>query len=199
MVLVERGAPGVALASERLADGTHLARLGLRAAAGTVLARGAVARRALETAFEQGVVACAAELLGVLEQALDLTVGYLKTREQFGRPIGSFQALQHRAVDMWMQKELTAAALTASLRTFADPTAGPIARAAAASSVKARAGSAAQLICGQAVQLHGALGFTDEYELGGYVNRGVTLAARYGNAAWHRRRFAALTPVAGRA
>lgn len=192
-------APGVTVDTERVADGTVLGRIRFdKVPATAVIARGETAARALDLAFARGVIACAAELLGVVEQAFDLTTEFLKIREQFGKPIGSFQALQHRAVDMWMQKELTAAALVASLGVFDDPAADANALAAAASSVKARAGQAAQFVGGQSVQLHGAIGFTEEYPLGVWVNRAITLAARYGNAAWHRRRYADLTPVTER-
>ena len=121
-----------------------------------------------------------------------------KTRQQFGQLIGAFQVLQHRAVDMWIQKELTRSALRAALKTVDDATAGHDARQAAASKVKARASQAAIYVCGQAIQLHGAIGFTDEYELGIYVNRALTLAALYGNAAMHRRRYSTLVQVVER-
>jgi alkylation response protein AidB-like acyl-CoA dehydrogenase len=134
--------------------------------------------------------AVAAQLTGLTERALELTLDHLRTRQQFDRPIGSFQALQHRAVDLWIQKELARTTLEASLKTFADPAAGLAARETAASSAKARASAAARLVAGQAVQLHGAIGFTDEHELGLHVNRALTLSAWLGNAAEHRRRFA---------
>jgi alkylation response protein AidB-like acyl-CoA dehydrogenase len=195
---VERGLAGFSVQLEQAVDGTALGRLTLadvRLPDRTLLTCGAQARRAMEDAIDAGVISTAAELLGVIERSLDITIEYLKTRQQFGQPIGAFQALQHRAVDMWIQKELTRAALTSALKVIEDAAASADARRAVASSVKARASQAALYVCGQAVQLHGAVGFTDEYELGIYVNRGLTLAARFGNAAQHRRRYGALTPV----
>jgi alkylation response protein AidB-like acyl-CoA dehydrogenase len=195
---VERGLAGVSMQLEQAVDGTALAQLTLIDAIlpdGALLATGTKATRALEEALDAGVIATAAELLGVIERSLDITVEYLKTRQQFGKPIGAFQALQHRAVDMWIQKELTKAALNSALNVMENPSTSVDARRAAASSVKARASQAALYVCGQAVQLHGALGFTDEYELGIYVNRGLVLASRFGNAAQHRRRYGILTAV----
>jgi len=189
---VPRATPGLIVERESAADGTVLGRLTLSAVAvgaDALLAEGEVAAAAMERALDAGVLATAAELLGVIERSLELTLEYLKTRRQFGQPIGAFQALQHRAVDMWIQKQLTQAALRSALKVFEDRNADARARLVAASSAKARASQAALFVCGQSVQLHGAIGFTDECELGVHVNRGLTLAARYGNAAQHRRRY----------
>lgn len=193
---VPRAECPIAVECEMAADGTQLGRLALTdlaVAPHALLAQGAAAQAALERALSAGVLATSAELLGVIERALELTLEYLKVRRQFGQPIGAFQALQHRAVDMWIQKQLTAAALRSALTAFDDPAADARARQRAASSAKARASQAALYVCGQAVQLHGAIGFTDECELGLHVNRALTLAARYGNAAWHRHRYGELS------
>jgi alkylation response protein AidB-like acyl-CoA dehydrogenase len=192
---VPAGAPGLVVRRETAADGTTLARLtlsGVQAGPEDLLASGDTAAIAVERAVEAGIVATSAELLGVIERSLELTLEYLRTRQQFGQSIGAFQALQHRAVDMWIQKELTRAALRCALDVFDDPQSSLRARRIAASSVKARASQAALYVAGQSVQLHGAIGFTDECELGVYVNRALTLAPRWGNAAQHRRRHAAL-------
>lgn len=134
-----------------------------------------------------------AEAVGVLQEMLDLTVEYIKTRQQFGVAIGSFQALQHRAVDIWIQKELSKAALAAALKHFDAVDATPRQRSLAASSAKSRAADAALTVCKQALQLHGAIGFTDEYDLSLYFNRALVLAAWLGNGATHRRRHDALS------
>ena len=196
---VPRAGHLVAVECEPAADGSQLGRVtlsGVEPAPDALLAQGDAARAALERALAAGVLTTAAELLGVIERALELTLEHLRTRHQFGQAIGAFQALQHRAVDMWIQQQLTEAALGSALRAFDDPAAGVRARRLAASSAKARASQAALYVCGQAVQLHGAIGFTDECELGLHVNRALVLAARYGNAAWHRRRYAELATSA---
>jgi alkylation response protein AidB-like acyl-CoA dehydrogenase len=126
---------------------------------------------------------------------LELTLEYLRTRVQFGKPIGSFQALQHRAVDLYIQKELTRAALAAAVTTIEDAGCTPQQRGAAASGAKARAAQAALAICKEALQMHGAIGYTDEYDLGLYFNRALVLSAWLGNASAHRARYASLVPL----
>lgn len=194
-----RGAAGVRLALEPLADGRFFGALALEEAfvpRSHVLATGAAARAALEHAFDCACVIAGAELLGVMEGAFALTLDYLKTRVQFGRPIGAFQALAHRAADLHVQKELAAAVLEqAAARLDCDPT--PAQRAAAASRVKARCAEAALAVTRAAIQLHGAIGFTDEHDAGLYLKRALVLAAWLGDALWHRRRYAVLTVGAG--
>ncbi|MBE0626776.1 MAG: acyl-CoA dehydrogenase, partial [Burkholderiales bacterium] len=163
---------------------------------GTRVAAAASARAALRLALDHATLSASAELLGVMDCALEMTLAYLRTRVQFGKPIGSFQALQHRAVDMYIQKELTRATLAAALATVQAPDCTPDQRTAAASSAKARATQAALAICKEALQMHGAIGYTDEYDLGLYFNRALVLSAWLGNAAMHRSRYAALAPLA---
>jgi alkylation response protein AidB-like acyl-CoA dehydrogenase len=111
---------------------------------------------------------------------------------QFGKPIGSFQALQHRAVDLYIQQQLASATLEDGLR---DLDGGPAARerSAIASRMKARCAEAGLRIARQTIQIHGAIGFTDEYDAGLYLKRALVLGAWLGTAAQHRRRYAALT------
>jgi alkylation response protein AidB-like acyl-CoA dehydrogenase len=194
LVVVEPAAAGVLVVPSGAADGSAWARLELRDAAATdVLASGDEVARALRTAVHTGALLCAAELLGLVDRMLELTIEYLSNRRQFGRPIGSFQVLRHRAVDMWLQQRLTDASLDSALRRFGAPNADPTARALAVSSAKARASATALRVAGEAVQLHGAIGFTEEYELGRYVNRALVLAAWLGNARAHTRRYDRLT------
>ena len=190
---VGASAPGVSVRDERLADGSWSAVVSLNGVAGDEIVPAPDGGRVLEAALDVARVAVSAELLGIADAALELTVEYLGQRKQFGRPIGSFQALQHRAVDMWMERELASAALEASVRVFVDPAADDRARAVAAASVKARLAHAAPLICTSALQAHGAIGFTDEYELGLYLNRAMALAPWLGNASAMRRRWVDLT------
>ena len=140
-------------------------------------------------------MAASAELFGAIDCMLEMTLEYLRTRVQFGKPIGSYQALQHRAVDMYIQKELTRATLAAAVATLEDPDCTPEQRAAAASSAKARATQAALAVCKEALQMHGAIGYTDELDLGLYFNRTLVLSAWLGNAGAHRSRYAALAQL----
>jgi alkylation response protein AidB-like acyl-CoA dehydrogenase len=193
VVRVEAGTPGVTVHSQPMADGTCWSRLeltGVQVSTAALLGRGEPVATAVAHGADTAVIVVAAELLGSIERMLGLTVEYLGARRQFGRPIGSFQALQHKCVDMWVQQRLTEAAVDEALRRRVG--AGPAARALAASSAKARASGAALQVGGQAVQLHGAIGFTDEYELAHLVNRALVLSAWLGNAATHTRRYARL-------
>jgi len=193
---VARAAAGLVCEPELRADGSSSARLRFDAVevpAGERVASAASARAALQLALDHATLAAGAELLGLMDCALEMTLEYLRTRVQFGKPIGSFQALQHRAVDMYIQKELTRATLDAAIAVLDDPGCTPEQRAAAASSAKTRASHAALAICKEALQMHGAIGYTDEYDLGLYFNRALVLAAWLGNASAHRARYAALT------
>ena len=127
----------------------------------------------------------------VMGRALDMSVDYMKTRVQFGKPIGSFQALAHRAVDLHIQRELSSAVLDDAVALF-DGAATAARRSAMASRVKARCSEAGLRITREAIQIHGAIGFTDEYDAGLYLKRAMTLSAWLGNAAQHRRRYAQL-------
>jgi alkylation response protein AidB-like acyl-CoA dehydrogenase len=185
-------APGLTVTLEQCADGTRSAALGFDGVQADTLVAAGAAQAPLAAALDTARIALAAELCGVMDATLELTLDYLCQRKQFGVRIGSFQALQHRAVDAWIQRELADAALDAAIAVHLDPGSDARARAAAASSAKARAGVATQAIARAAVQLHGAIGYTDEYDLGLYVNRALTLAPWLGNAAEHTRRFAEL-------
>lgn len=138
--------------------------------------------------YDRLLICAAAEMLGVMEAALDLALGYVKTREQFGRPIGSFQALQHRAVDDHTEIELTRSLLFQVCRAI---DAGHGNRSLAAA-VNARASEAVLSVTKSAIQMHGAIGFTDEYDAGLYLRRAMTLAALHGNASYQRSRYAGL-------
>jgi len=194
LLWIERDAPGVTTTLEPLADGRHYGAVALSEVTvprENLLASAAVAERALEHALDSARVIAGAELYGVMSKALELTLEYLKTRVQFGKPIGSFQALQHRATDLYIQQQLASAALEHVLAALVgEPDART--RAALASRVKARCSDAALTITRAAIQLHGAIGFTDEYDAGLYLKRAMVLGAWLGGATWHRRRYARL-------
>ena len=191
LALVERSAPGLSVQMARLQDGGWTGTLTLDGAPGTALAGSAT--DAPTDALEDATLATAAMLLGVMEQAFALTLDFLKTRQQFGKPIGSFQVLQHKAADLKLQVELTRASVSAAAATVDAGAALPV-RQAAISRAKARAATAAMLVTRQAVQLHGGVGYTDEYDVGLYLRRAMVLSNQYGSAAAHRARFARLTP-----
>lgn len=184
-------APGLTAVPVELADRSHWVHLdldGVLVASDAVLAEGPVVRRALDAAVDLALVLTAAEQTALARRAVDVTLEHLRTRHQFGRPLGSFQSAQHAAVDMYVQVRLSAAALAAAFAEWERPDSTARERAAAASSAKARATVAARHVTTKAVHLHGALGFTEEYVLGGLVNRALVLGAVLGNAELHRHR-----------
>ena len=192
---VPAASPGIESSLELRADGTFSAIVHLndvRIDATHRIAHGEVARDALARAIDEAIVIASAELFGVMDRALAITLDYMKTRVQFGKPIGSFQALQHRAVELYIQKELAVGALDDAVRAL-DGGADARTRALAASRAKSRCADAALLITREAIKLHGAIGFADECDIGLYFQRALVLAAWLGNGALHRRRYSALT------
>lgn len=181
--LVEAKAEGVILKTENTLDGGHVATLILDGVKAQRL--GAPDARALEAA----ALATTAALLGLMERAFSITLDYLKTRVQFGQPIGHFQALQHRAVDLEIEIGLTRAVLRDAVEAFDS---GEDCRRIV-SRAKARAADAAMLVTRQAVQLHGAIGYTEEADIGLFLRRAMVLAPRYGSAGFHRHRYASLS------
>jgi len=191
---VSRNTAGIAVTAETLADGRHIGTFAMKDALvprTQRLATGAAAVNALETACDHATVIAGAELLGVMGRVLDMSLDYMRTRVQFGKPIGSFQALQHRAVDLYIQRQLASAVLEDGLHRLSE-TRHAKTRAIVASRVKARCSEAGLRIAREAIQIHGAIGFTDEYDAGLYLKRAMVLASWLGNAALHRRRYARL-------
>jgi alkylation response protein AidB-like acyl-CoA dehydrogenase len=186
-------APGLRLVLDETVDGGWSGTLDLDNAAAEPIAAGPDVVAWLEEALEEARLAAAAELLGVMSAALDITLDYVRQRRQFDAPIGSFQALQHRLVDMWIQRELCQASLRRAVATF---DAGGRERALTVSAVKARCSDAGLLIGRQGIQLHGGMGYTDACDIGLCLKRAVVLAAFLGNATQQRRRFAALSAEA---
>ena len=133
-------------------------------------------------------------LARLLEHLADLTVDYLKTREQFGVPIGSFQALQHRAARVYMEVELARSAVMAAARAVDAAGAGPLDADVRklVSLAKARCSDAYVLATNEGVQLFGGVGMTDEYDIGFYMKRARAAELTFGDAAFHRDRWAML-------
>ncbi len=153
----------------------------------TILAEGPAADEALGRAHDRGAVACAAQLLGLGQTMLELTVGYVQERRQFGAPIGSFQAVKHHLADALLQLEFARPVVYAAAWALAT---GDPGASRAASHAKAAASDAARLVGRQALQCHGAIGYTVEYDLHLYLKRVWALSAAWGDASWHRRRVA---------
>ncbi|SIT12679.1 acyl-CoA dehydrogenase [Achromobacter sp. MFA1 R4] len=190
------GTPGVTVHAHERADGSPACHLAIESAVLTpdaLLARAGVLD-AVDEAIDYGRLMQSAELVGIARQVLADSVAYLNTRSQFGRPLSSFQALQHRLVDAAMQVELAANSLLDALNAIAAAPGDAKARKAAASRVKARAARAGIEASRLAIQLHGAIGYTDECDVSLYFRSALHLGAWLGNATAHRQRYGALAP-----
>ena len=191
---VDADQPGVSLDLADTVDGVPLGVLTLTEVVvlnGRRVSHDAAAQ--LTRALDEARLAASAALFGLIRQALAITVDYTRGRQQFGKPIGSFQSLQHRMVDLWMQQEITRNTLAHSLSVFA-ATDDPAARVVAASAAKAQASKAAMLITRQGIQLHGGVGYADEYDIGLFLKRAIVLSGWLGTATLHRRRYVLEAP-----
>lgn len=167
-------------------DGSSVGTLTFTGTPADAIAGSDRARPALAALLDALAVSNAAELLGVMEAAQAMTVEYLKIRTQFDRPIGSFQALQHRAVDNLAAIEMCRSLIYQAARAFDSAGGAP----GLASAVLSKTAQSALDVCTAAVQMHGGIGFTHEHDIGVCLKRAMTLSARYGNAGLHRRRYA---------
>ncbi|MGE2720347.1 acyl-CoA dehydrogenase family protein [Mycolicibacterium celeriflavum] len=192
---VDLGAAGDAVAAHhyRTVDdrrASDLALDGLRLPSDALLGEEGEAWPSLAQARDEGAAAVCAEAVGCMRKVLADTVEYAKQRHQFGQPIGSFQALQHRMVDMYMELEqAVSAAYLAVLNLEAEPDV----RARAVSAAKATVGRAARFIGQQSVQLHGGMGMTEELAIGHYFKRLTALQYEFGTTDFHITRYAELT------
>jgi alkylation response protein AidB-like acyl-CoA dehydrogenase len=137
----------------------------------------------LEALLRMGAVGASAEMLGAARRCLDMAVEYAKVREQFGQPIGSFQAIRHKCAEMLLETENSHAAVYyAAWALDAKAEDAEL----AASVAKAYVGDASRKVCGDAIQVHGGIGFTWEYDLHLYFKRAKALEVQYGDADYHR-------------
>lgn len=136
----------------------------------------------LRPALEAGQAALAAEMTGAASGAMDMTLGYLKERQQFGVPIGSFQALQHRAAHLWSEIEITASTVLHAARQLDE---APHEATLAVSLAKARAIDTVQLSVREGVQMHGGIGMTDDFDMGFYMKRARVSAEWLGDYGYH--------------
>jgi alkylation response protein AidB-like acyl-CoA dehydrogenase len=189
LYLVDPKAPGVRVRGYPTVDGHRAAEIALAGVAGERLPGGG--EPAVVRALDRAAAAAVAEAAGAMQALYGLTLAYAKQRRQFGQAIGAFQAVQHRLVEMFMAVE--GARSMAALAAIAAESADASARARDVSAAKAHMGQWGRYVAQQAVQLHGAIAMTDEYPVGRYFKRLTALELLYGDADWHRRRFAALT------
>jgi alkylation response protein AidB-like acyl-CoA dehydrogenase len=154
-----------------------------------LLGNGADALPKIECVVDRALAALGAEAVGIMQIMLDTTLEYTKVRQQFGRPLSANQVIRHRLADMAMQcDEARSMALRAALMADAER----VARGRAASGAKAKIGKCARFVAEQAVQLHGAMGVTEELDIGSYFKRLLAFDTMFGGSAHHYRRHAAL-------
>lgn len=185
-VYLVEGDSGVTRATRKMADSRSHAEVCFDAAPAEVLDGGAAL---VGKVADRAAAATAAEMLGLCDAAFAITNDYLKTRVQFGQALSSFQALQHRMAKMFTELELMRSAVEGALEAI---DAGRSDVDQAVSLAKAVAGDVTRLVSREMVQLHGGIGMTDDYDAGFYMKRAAVLEAMWGNAAWHRERFARL-------
>lgn len=176
------------LKAYRVLDETQAADVRLRGAKAEPLGLGL---EALEEAIDFGTALVCAEAVGAMKYACDATLEYLKTRRQFGVPIGTFQALQHRMVDMFIAYE-QAKSMACLACSKADSSEGPGERKRAVSAAKIKIADNARHISQEAIQLHGGMGMTEEMKVSHTFRRLTTVIDQFGDADYHLERFAAL-------
>ncbi|MEN8181711.1 MAG: acyl-CoA dehydrogenase family protein [Myxococcota bacterium] len=192
LFLVPADAPGLAVERQSRVDSRGAARLrldGVPVDTEAIVGESGQGVELLETVVDHATLGLAAEMLGSMSEAFERTLDYLKQRQQFGSVIGSFQALKHRAARMFIEVELARSAVLAAARAV---DAGADDASRLVSLAKARCSDTAMLVAYEAVQMHGGIGMTDEHEIGFFLKRARVAELTFGDAAWHRDRWARL-------
>lgn len=192
LFLVDGKAHGLSREAIRSVDSRGVANLtfaGVEVGADAVLGPADGGFAILEATLDRARAGLAAEMLGQAVQSFETTLDYLKTRVQFGQPIGTFQALQHRAAKMFTEIELARSCVEGALQAI-DRDAPDIAQLA--SLAKAKVGDVGHLVSNEMVQMHGGIGMTDAHDAGLYLKRARVQEATFGSQSYHRDRYATL-------
>lgn len=192
LFLVDRDAEGLNIDTALNADNRRVASLAfksVRVAADAVLGEPGASGQALARALDIGAVLSAAELLGIAQESFERTLGYLKERKQFGVPVASFQALQHRAAQLFCELELCKSCVLKALQAVDQDSPD---RSQLASMTKAKVAKTSKLAVNEAVQMHGGIGMTDEFDIGFFMKRSAAACQEYGDYYFHADRFAEL-------
>ena len=193
LFLVDRGASGVKLRDYRTVDGLRAAEIAFENVAvgeDAVLGDPEAALPAIETVADRAIAALCAEAVGAMDVIVRDTAEYLKTRKQFGRPIGAFQVLQHQFTDMLMASEEARSMMYVATLRLGERDA--VQRAKAVSGAKHLVGKNGRLIGQRAIQLHGGMGMTEEMAVSHYFKRLTMIDVMFGDEAYHLKRYAAL-------
>lgn len=192
LFLVDRHTRGVQVERSIMVDSHNAARVTFADVAvgkDAVIGNPGQGWQLLEQTLDIGRVALAAELIGIADESFERTLGYLKERKQFGKIIGEFQALQHRAAHLYSEIEITRSLVLRSQQALDE---GSGKSAALASAAKARSGATAALAVQEAVQMHGGIGMTDEFEIGFFMKRHRVAQELFGDPHFHADRWARL-------
>ena len=194
LFIVEAGTQGLAVTRTRMADSRNAANVeldGVAVGADAVLGQVDQGADVLDPALDIARIGIAAEMLGAAQECFDRTVAYLKEREQFGVPIGSFQALKHRAANMFCELELSKSVVLEALTALDD---GRDAKEVAklASLAKAKVGEMFHTVSREGIQMHGGIGMTDEFDIGFFIKRAAVTEQTFGDVNFHRNRYGEL-------
>lgn len=192
LFLVDSDAPGVSIERRIMVDSRNMAQVrfeDVHAGRGDLLGELHGGFATLQHVIDVGNITLSAEMLGVADEAFERTLGYLKTREQFGAPIGSFQALQHRAAQMFCELELSRSVVMKALRAV-DAGEGDV--SLLASLAKVQVSETLRLVTDEALQMHGGIGMTDEEEIGFFLKRARVAQQILGDEFYHVQRYASL-------
>jgi alkylation response protein AidB-like acyl-CoA dehydrogenase len=190
LLWVPANAPGIQVTRTQMVDARNAARVRFSATpAREIIGRLGAGADVLDLVLDRATIGLSAEMLGGIEETFDRTIAYLKTRKQFGVPIGSFQALKHRAALLFCEIELSKSIVRDALIAV-DAARSDL--AAVASVAKARTSDTFIAVTNEAVQMHGGVGVTDELDIGLFFKRARVAEMTFGGAAYHRDRFARL-------
>jgi acyl-CoA dehydrogenase len=190
--LVDAGTDGLSVDGRSMVDSRSAGALALndvRVPAANLLGAEGEAWAGLSRTLDIANIGLAAELLGLSSEAFERTVAYLKERKQFGRVIGTFQGLQHRAAELFAELELARSIVLQALHAIDD---GQADLALIASAAKAKLCEVAQRASNEGIQMHGGIGMTDEYEIGFFIKRARVAQHTFGDYNYHLDRFALL-------
>jgi acyl-CoA dehydrogenase len=189
LFLVTKGAAGLTTTRQTRLDSRGAALVGLAGVDAEPVGAEGQAGALLSRVIDRATIGLCAEMLGGMQQAFALTIEHLKTRKQFDVPIGSFQALKHRAADVFIELELAKSVVMAAARAV-DEDSAEVAKLA--SLAKAKCSDAYVLAANEGVQMFGGVGMTDEYDIGLYLKRARAAELTFGDSAFHRARWASL-------
>lgn len=194
LVLVDRTAPGVDITRTELVDSRNSANISFEnvsTSKSDIIGEVGGGADVLDSALDIARIGLTAEMIGSTQECFERTVEYLKEREQFGVPIGSFQALKHRAANMFCEIELSKSVVLEAL-TAIDENRSSSEIAVLSSLAKSKVGDTYNLVSREGIQMHGGIGMTDEFDIGFFIKRSAVTEQIFGDSSYHRNRYGEL-------